>query len=457
MMDTFNSEFSTIEQRDLFPFLNNDIFGDASHTLLNQSSPSNSESSPLSSPHQNILYSAPLDGNLPANSIDPKNLLFDDDMLIETRGLKRPHPESDDEGLDVAHMSAAEIKELKAKLSPEDLKEIKKKRRKLKNRESAQLSRQRKKLYVDELEQKVDVLATKNKDLTCKVSTLSTENKSLKEEVDRLQNLVKQSSALNSVFENVQNIKKNQQVSSNVKAAGVCLAIVLFSFGLFFNEAPQGNAIPASNVGSTNVPTAMTGALNPLQSGNYMFSPDQMTIGTSSSSSVSRGARVLNSLSSDDNDCESSESGSDEQSNNAEKNCIPKSKRTGKPVSPTETLINENKTNPIVPTITTTTTTTTTTPVAPVITTSTVNPTPVIPTSIPSLDPFGSVSGLARGLSSLSGSLISDFARTQIPSKKSHIFWAEAFKIAGNENEESSLLLVPLTSQNKMLSCGLDS
>jgi len=132
------------------------------------------------------------------------------------------------------------------------------------------------------------------------------------------------------------------------------------------------------------------------------------------------------------------------------KNCISRSKRTGKTVSPTETLANENKTNPVVPTITTT-------PVAPVITTSTVNPTPVIPTSVPSLDPFGSVSGLARGLSSLSGSLISDFARAQIPSKKSHIFWAEAFKIAGNENEESSLLLVPLTSQNKMLSCGLDS
>jgi hypothetical protein len=224
-MDTFNTEFNTIESHDLFPFLNQEFFGDGSNAVLNHNSPSNSESSPLSSP-QNMLYGATMDGNLPVNSIDPKSLFSsENDMLLETRGLKRPHPESDDENLDVAHMTASEIKDLKAKLSAEDLKEIKRKRRKLKNRESAQLSRQRKKLYVDELEQKVDILALKNKDLTSKVSTLSTENKSLKEEVDRLQNLVKQSSALNSVFENVQNIKKNQQVSSNVKAAGVCLAV----------------------------------------------------------------------------------------------------------------------------------------------------------------------------------------------------------------------------------------
>jgi len=448
-MDSFNTEFTAIEQRDLFPFLNNEIFGDGPNSVLNHSSPSNSESSPLSSPHH-MIYSTPLDGNLPSNSIDPKNLLLDDDMLMENHGLKRPHPDSDDEALDVAHMTAAEIKELKAKLSPEDLKEIKKKRRKLKNRESAQLSRQRKKLYVDELEQKVDFLAAKNKDLTSKVSTLSTENKSLKEEVDRLQNLVKQSSALNSVFENVQNIKKNQQVSSNVKAAGVCLAIVLFSFGLFFNEPQANNNSDAA--GQMNISPALANALNPLQSGNFMFSPDQMTVGTSSSS-VSRGARVLNSVNSEENECElsSAESGNGEQSNNVkpEKKCSPKNKRTEHPINDQPHKMTDSI--EIAAHTTTTTTTTTTIPAAPPVTTTTT-------TAVPNRcsDPFGSVSGLARGLSSLSGSLISDFARTQVPSKKSHIFWAEAFKFAGNENEESSLLLVPLTSQNKMLACGID-
>jgi len=147
-MDTFNHEYATMEQRDLFPFLNSNIlFGETSNAGINQSSPSNSESSPLSSPRQNLIYTTPIDGNLPANSIDPKSLLYDnDDIMFENHGIKRPRTESDEDiSVDVAHMTAAEIKELKAKISPDDLKEIKKKRRKLKNRESAQLSRQRKK------------------------------------------------------------------------------------------------------------------------------------------------------------------------------------------------------------------------------------------------------------------------------------------------------------------------
>jgi len=178
-----------------------------------------------------------------------------------------------------------------------------------------------------------------------------------------------------------------------------------------------------------------------------------MTVGTSSSSSVSRGARVLNSVSSDENECESSsaESGSDEQTNHVKpEKCVPKNKRAELPVSEQPHKMIDTMDVATHTTSTTTTTTTTTVPVAP--------PTPVTTTTAPpiSSDPFASISGLARGLSSLSGSLISDFARTQVPSKKSHIFWAEAFKIAGSENEESSLLLVPLTSQNKMLACGID-
>jgi len=236
-------------------------------------------------------------------------------------------------------------------------------------------------------------------------------------------------------------------VSSNVKAAGVCLAIVLFSFGLFFNE-PQANMTGAPNIS----PSAM-GTLHPLESGNCLFSPDILATGTSSSSSVSRGARVLNSVNSGisgtENECESSEHSSSSNSNEpkSDKNCLHKNKHSV-PMDPNNYYLKKETTDNIVPEVSPTLNTQQqATPQHTV-------PTPSISTS--SMDPFGSVSGLARGLSSLSGSFISDFARNQIPSKKSHVFWAEAFKIAGNENEEASLLLVPLTSQNRMLTCGLD-
>jgi len=62
----------------------------------------------------------------------------------------------------------------------------------IKNRESAQLSRQRKRLYIEELEKKVNALTTENSELIKQVTLLTTENASLREESFQYQSFIKQ-------------------------------------------------------------------------------------------------------------------------------------------------------------------------------------------------------------------------------------------------------------------------
>jgi len=118
-------------------------------------------------------------------------------------------------------------------LTPEEDRMLKRQKRLIKNRESAQLSRLRKKIYIEELERKV--------------YAISAENKALQDEVMYLRNMVKQ---LGATPPNM--IPHQQQPSSSVNlfspaltnklhqksvgTAGVCLLIILFSFGLFFNN-----------------------------------------------------------------------------------------------------------------------------------------------------------------------------------------------------------------------------
>jgi len=52
---------------------------------------------------------------------------------------------------------------------PEEDRQMKRQRRLIKNRESAQLSRLRKKMYIDDLEKKVNALTQDNETLTKKV------------------------------------------------------------------------------------------------------------------------------------------------------------------------------------------------------------------------------------------------------------------------------------------------
>jgi regulator of replication initiation timing len=109
---------------------------------------------------------------------------------------------------------------------PEEDRHVKRQRRLIKNRESAQLSRMRKKLYMDDLEKKVAVLTQDNDLLTKRVESLVHENTRLTEQVCKLTNMMKQNQT-----------QRRSMTHGNgaAKTAGVCMLMILFSFGLFFN------------------------------------------------------------------------------------------------------------------------------------------------------------------------------------------------------------------------------
>ena len=111
-------------------------------------------------------------------------------------------------------------------LTEEEERQLKRQKRLIKNRESAQLSRQRKKQYMEELEKKVENLNATNESLAEQVSSLTSDKQKLEEEVLFLRNLVKQSPTMSP------SEKKQALSSRNAKAAGICLLIMLFSFGL---------------------------------------------------------------------------------------------------------------------------------------------------------------------------------------------------------------------------------
>jgi len=111
---------------------------------------------------------------------------------------------------------------------------FKRQRRLIKNRESAQKSRLRKKKYVEELELKVKSYADLN-------SRLIEENKNLKEDVGYLATIVRKTPNIsNEVLKGV--ARRPAFSTANAKAAGVCLLLVLFSFGLFCNTKGVGTA-----------------------------------------------------------------------------------------------------------------------------------------------------------------------------------------------------------------------
>lgn len=116
-------------------------------------------------------------------------------------------------------------------LTVEEEKLLKRQRRLIKNRESAQLSRQRKKIYIEDLERQVSALTAENINLSKKVTSLSVNNHSLIEEVLQLQSNMKNAPGTS------YNKKKQYQGEQNLRAAGVCLMLVLFSCGLFLNSS----------------------------------------------------------------------------------------------------------------------------------------------------------------------------------------------------------------------------
>jgi hypothetical protein len=121
----------------------------------------------------------------------------------------------------------------------------------IKNRESAQKSRLRKKMYIEDLETKVKSLATHN-------DMLLQENNTLKEEIGYLTKFINKTPGL--AEEIAQSRPKGTAPIRNVKAAGVCLLIVLFSFGLFFNNVQQfdnGPALPFEGSAREPIPEVL--------------------------------------------------------------------------------------------------------------------------------------------------------------------------------------------------------
>jgi len=197
-------------------------------------------------------------------------------------GQKRTHDEAFNALLDepnpevVVNMTTAELKQLKNHFSPEQVKEIKKQRRMLKNRLSAHESRMRKKNHIDELEAQIAEINKDRDELRQKVDELSTENQQLKKEVDVLRKETADNTVIQSVLNGVSNLtttvpsepavvpirtdKQRVHTSSrpsspggNIKTMGVCLAVVLFSFGMFFNSHPDfansvGPSFPFENM-----------------------------------------------------------------------------------------------------------------------------------------------------------------------------------------------------------------
>jgi len=116
---------------------------------------------------------------------------------------------------------------IKKQITVEEERELKKQKRLIKNRESAQKSRQRRKAHIEELESKVATLTSENE-------ALRKENMVIKEDLETLQKVLKTTPNVPSHLLSKQ-WGKSTPNTGNVKAAGVCLLIVLFSFGLFFN------------------------------------------------------------------------------------------------------------------------------------------------------------------------------------------------------------------------------
>lgn len=148
------------------------------------------------------------------------------------QGAKRARFSSDDDEVPAAPMPTNAV--------PDEERQVKRQRRLIKNRESAQKSRMRKKMYIEDLETKVKSLATHN-------DILLQENNALKEEITYLTKFINKTPGL---AEEIAHSRPKGTVPPirNVKAAGVCLLIVLFSFGLFFNNVQQfgdnGPALP---------------------------------------------------------------------------------------------------------------------------------------------------------------------------------------------------------------------
>jgi regulator of replication initiation timing len=146
---------------------------------------------------------------------------------------------------------------------------MKRQKRLIKNRESAQLSRIRKKQYVDELEKRVSVLNDNTTRLEWRIEELQLENTMLRDDNGYLRELVhtqpgyaehlraRDSARQHDYQQQRARLQeqrarngalapggvRQQQAMTSMKAANVCLLIVIFAFGLFINSPDATSTI----------------------------------------------------------------------------------------------------------------------------------------------------------------------------------------------------------------------
>eukprot|EP01094_Clydonella_sp_ATCC50884_P011040 TRINITY_DN2083_c0_g2_i1.p1 TRINITY_DN2083_c0_g2~~TRINITY_DN2083_c0_g2_i1.p1 ORF type:complete len:445 (+),score=141.74 TRINITY_DN2083_c0_g2_i1:57-1337(+) len=189
---------------------------------------------------------------------------------------------------ELRNMTSKELQEYSDKLaalrplSKGEERALKRQRRLVKNRESAQLSRARKKMYVEELERKVNMVSVHSERMAVQMQHLSSENKRLKEELYHLRASLKHHAAspapsAEEAAGGVTNAAavgcspdlcaaptasplfaplgadalpgalgaKQLRLLPQVRTAGMCLFIILLSFGVFFSASSLGTRGPA--------------------------------------------------------------------------------------------------------------------------------------------------------------------------------------------------------------------
>jgi regulator of replication initiation timing len=144
---------------------------------------------------------------------------------------------------------------------------VKRQKRLIKNRESAQLSRIRKKQHVDELERTVSGLQEASTQLEWRLEELQLENTVLRDDNSYLRELIStqpsyvehmraRDSARQLEYQQqrarlqeqqraraASTTAHRQQQAASIKAANVCLLIIIFAFGLFINSPDATSTI----------------------------------------------------------------------------------------------------------------------------------------------------------------------------------------------------------------------
>lgn len=166
-----------------------------------------------------------------------------------------------------------EIKKQRA-LTQEEIKDIRRQKRLIKNRESAQASRDRKRTEMEKLEEEIFHLKQQRDEALRQLSEMKSKVEVLETENHYMKTTIQQSDVLNNVYEGVSQIQEKaivpndkMHLSRNVKNAGVCLFILIFSFGLFFNAQngfPRPGSILSHPIPNVNVRNTASPSLNAI-------------------------------------------------------------------------------------------------------------------------------------------------------------------------------------------------